>query len=191
MAARTAGFSRLAQEWRQNPRLRLGMWLMLGILLLYVSLVLSDRRKAIEQDYRRTVGRLGQLEALTKQSEWTERADAARTLCVQLESKLWKAEGRGMALAAIQNWIYGLLKLAGMDEPRVSVEPAANVAGVENVWQVAVRVEGLFDAQKMTTLLHEIETHSLVTEIDDLEIASGPQGRFSLVIKAYFMAGAA
>jgi len=184
-------FSMLVREWRQNQRLRLAVWLMVGILLLYVSLLVSDWRTAVQEDYRRTAERLSRLEALTKQSEWTTRADASRALCVQLEGGLWKAEGRGMALAALQNWIYGLLKGSALDDSRVSVEPAIDVPGVEHVWQVAVRVEGALHMQKLAVLLHQIETHPQMTEIDGLEITAGTQGRFALVLKAYFLAGAA
>lgn len=185
------GLSRFVREWRTNLRLRVGGWLILALLLLYISLLVSDQRQAMEDDYRQTAGRLGHLEALARQSEWPERTEAARALCVQLEGRMWRAEGRGMALAVLQNWIFGLLKTAAMNDSRVNVEPATDIAGVEQVWQVAVRIEGSFDAEKMTTLLDLIETHPQMTEIDGLEITTGTQGRFTLVLKAYFLAGGA
>jgi hypothetical protein len=175
-------------EWHQNPRLRLGGWLILVIVMIYGFLLLSDWEQKIQGDYRNLSERLARLEFLARQKEWTERADAAKAVSVQLEGRFWKAETRGLAQAKTQIWIDDLFKKKGIAGSRIQVEPARDMTGYEGIWQTAVRAEGDFEPRKFAELLYAIEVRHEIVKIEQLDIVHHNRPRFYLVLKAYFQA---
>jgi len=184
--------SKFLNEWQQNPRLRLGGWLILAIVLLYTFLCLSDWEQTLRNDYHELTGRLGRLELLARQKEWTERADAARAVAVQMEGRFWKANSRGMAHAKVQTWIDNILRKTNIRDVRIQTEPAGDMVGYDGVWQVAARIEGYFEPRKLTELLRIVETHKQIMNIEQLHaVANNRQPRFILLIKAYFQANSA
>lgn len=178
--------STLVNEWTRNPRFRLGIWAILIILLTYLLLTLSDQKKSVRSDYQLTEGRLERLELLVRQKEWAARAHAVRTSIVQMEARFWKAGARGMAQAKIQVWIDNLLKKKGISDTRTQVDPAREIKVYNDLWQVAVRVDGAFEPRKMAELLHAIETHPKIITIEQLDIMNHKRPHFTLVFKAWF-----
>ncbi|MDM8525689.1 hypothetical protein QUF80_20145 [Desulfococcaceae bacterium HSG8] len=179
----------MLNEYRNNPRLRLGIWVILAILTAYVILFLSDLEQSLREDYRQSADRLAKLEVLARQKEWTDRAEAAKSSAVQAEGRLWKAGTRGMAQAKVQSWADRLLKDKGITDARSQAEPARDVPGYDGVWQVSVRISGGFDFRKLAELLHSVETNPKLVTVEQLDVASGEHPRFVLVVRVYFQAG--
>ncbi len=181
-------FSEFSNQWRQNPKLRLGGWLILVILLTYLFLLLSDREAALKKDYRNMSARLERLDLLARQKEWVGRADAVRAFVVQMEGRFWKASSRGLAQAKVQIWVDNLLAKKGITDARTQVEPARDMTGYESVWQVGARLEAPFAPHKLTDLLHTLETHRQIVTVEQLDVLNTNRPRFTLVFKAYFQA---
>ncbi|MDP2006312.1 MAG: hypothetical protein Q8K45_11605 [Rubrivivax sp.] len=109
MASSTASSSgRLAQaraEWRTNARLRLGLWLVLGIVWLYALLSASDLVAAQRTAARQGAEDLTRLRSIAAQSIWYERATQARQQLDALQDMAWVEPERALAEAALQDWV--------------------------------------------------------------------------------------
>ena len=183
-----ATVSSLLLEWRQSSWIRLGGWLIIAIILTYGLLLLSDWEDTLKAEYSDMAGRVGRLEALTAQSDWSVRAKSARALRVQMEGRLWRAESRGLAHAMVQTWLDTLLKKVQIVELRIHVDPAVDVSGHDGVWQVTAKVEGKFDSRKLADLLYAIETHPQLATVEQMDVFLQRNRHFTLVLKTYFQA---
>ena len=175
-------------EWRQNARLRAGIWLAAFVLLAYLLMLLSDWKQALKTEYQNFTGQLARLEILARQKEWTGRVDIAKSLMIQMESRFWKANSRGLAQAQMQMWIDNLLKKKEIANARTQVEPARDITGYEGLWQVAVRIEGNFDPYRLLDLLRLIESYEQIVTVEQLDLTNYGTPHFTMVMKAYFQA---
>jgi hypothetical protein len=176
-------------EWRRNPRLRAGIWLIVFVLFAYLLMLLSDWKQTLKTEYQNLTGRLGRLEILARQKEWADRVDIAKSLMIQMESRFWKANSRGLAQAQMQMWIDGLLKKNEIANSRTQVEPARDITGYEGLWQVAIRIEGNFAPDRLLDLLRSVESYEQIVTVEQLDVINYGTPRFTMVMKAYFQAG--
>ena len=114
----------LLESLRDTPRLRWGLALIVGIAWLYSTLLLRDTLAEQGQQYRATSQRISRLRAQLQQPEWAERAGPAKTLAVQLESRLWQAATAGLAQGAFQDWLNAGMAKAALLRPQISVTVA-------------------------------------------------------------------
>jgi len=180
--------SKISDEWRQNPRLRMGGWLILIIMMAYAIMRLSDLEDAIKNDYQRKARHLDELKALTQQKEWINRADAAKALIVQMEGRLWRANSRGLAQANVQIWVDNLLKEKHITEARTQVEPARDITGYKGIWQVSAKIDAAFNPRQLADLLYTVESHQQLVVVEQLDAILNEMPRFTLVMKFYFQA---
>jgi len=180
--------SKISDEWRQNSRLRIGGWLILIILMSYAIMRLSDLEDSIKSDYQRKTRHLEELKSLTNQKEWINRADAAKAIIVQMESKLWRANSRGLAQANVQIWVDNFLKEKHITEAQTQVEPAHDITGYEGIWQVSAKIDAAFNPRQLADLLYAVESHQQLVVIEQLDAILNEMPRFTLVMKFYFQA---
>ncbi|MFK5969345.1 MAG: hypothetical protein QM487_04390 [Candidatus Marithrix sp.] len=175
----------LITELRNNTRLRLGVWFIIGLLFSYSIMLLNDYQIKKLQSYKNVVERLSQLKTIANQSQWTDRAIEIQQVREQLQAKLWQANTKGLAQATFQQWLRTVSKQ--MDIKRLQVDPALNVAKYTDTWQVTAKLRGQFNKQDLTELLLKIATHPsiVVTEMLDVYESRG-QLKFVIILKAYF-----
>ena len=176
----------IKQEWQGNQRLRFGGWLIFAILLIYCLVLLSDKVKSVEGESRDFYSRLEKLQVLTRQSEWPARAQAARSVRVQMESRLFTAESRGLAQANIQTWLDGWVKKIQLAKVRVQVEQARSVSGHQGVLQVTATVDGRFERDKVVELIKSIEIADHLMVIEQFDVIRRKKEHFTLAFRAYF-----
>lgn len=173
-------------EWRKNARLRMGVWLVLGILAIYGVLWLNDQIAPLQQDYRRLHRQLARLEQLKVQRHWPESAERAALLRQQMESRLWQASSPGLAQANLYGWLHEHLKKIAIDQALIQVEEAAEILPEQAVWQVSAQLTGRFEASSLLKLLRAVEADERLTVIEQLDVRQEPVPRFTLIIKTYF-----
>ena len=88
-------------QLRNNPRLRWGIALIIGIAWLYAVLLLRDSLQEQTQQHRSAAQNITRLRVQLAQPEWAERVAPAKVMAVQLEGKLWQAATPGLAQAAL------------------------------------------------------------------------------------------
>lgn len=178
----------VVQELRQNTRLRIGVELIFCILAVYSLLLLSDYQAKIEGNYSEIAKQFLQLQKVTAQTEWKERAEKAHSLRVELEDSLWISNSKGLAEADFQAWLLIQAKLAKIEETSLKTESTTEVDNGK-LWRVVGRIEGKFSLNSLNQLLLAISQHPHIIVIEKLDIQNrGDFLTFTLIAAAYFQA---
>ncbi|EIJ41952.1 hypothetical protein BegalDRAFT_1049 [Beggiatoa alba B18LD] len=176
----------LSTELKENPRLRLGLWMILGILLAYGVLRLDDYRRKVEADYAEAEKRLAQLHQITQQNFWLTRREQIQTALLDTESRLWIANTKGLAQANIQAWFNNQMKGIGIKEAKIRVDNAIDSTTAINLWQVTTQVDAPFIASNTHKLLLAIASNPQWLIVERFDIRQGQPLRFTLIVTAYF-----
>jgi len=177
----------LIDELRKNTRLRMGVWLILSILIIYTVLLLHDEQQQWQQEYQSAAIRLLQLQQLSQQTQWDEHTVQAKAIADQLEARLWKAETQGLAQANFQKWLNDEINLAKIENTNLQMEPALRMTFSTQLWRVTARLRGNFFAKQLDSLLLSIASNPQLMVIENLEIrGKAYKPEFSLLIHAYF-----
>ncbi len=117
----------LFEELRSNPRLRIGLALVVAILLGYGLLEWRDRQEAGMADYKRLLGQVARMGQPQQPAQWAQRASEAAAALQQARSQLWRNASTGLAQAQVQDWLNGLLRQVDAKSASVRVaEPELN-----------------------------------------------------------------
>lgn len=183
---------------RSNPRLRWGLWAIFGIFWLYSILVLRDVLQDKQDKYGGIVQSVSRLNAQLAQPEWISRVVPAKTMAVQMESRLWQAPTSGLAQAAFQDWLKATLAQVGLNQPMLTVTVlegttstgtvAANpvISVPTDLWKVRATLSFEFNPEKFNTLMNKIEFGEKLVSIETLSIRKEPAPRVDMQLTAYF-----
>ncbi len=183
---------RMAQmriEWAGNPRLRIGAFLILAILVLYLVMVLSDWRAALHEEYQQRTLQLYKMEALAGKNEWLQRAENVQALDKALRSEIPKAATIGLAQAEVQTWMRQIMQAFG---PRMSSESHAPVpvVGEPGLWRIPITIRGVISVQQLQEILRRIESADRLTVIDNMTVSMIREvPNVSLTAAAYYRVG--
>jgi len=178
----------IVSELRNNPRLRIGIWLILAILAGYSLIIINDYQKKIEANYNIISNKFNKLQIVTKQTEWPKRAEEAHSFRIMLEDKLWIANSKGLAQADFQAWLLIQAKSSKIENYSLKTEDTTEVDNGK-LWRVVGKLEGNFSSDTLNRLLLSISQHPQMIVIEKLDIRSfGRRSVFTLVVSAYFQA---
>jgi hypothetical protein len=190
------GASRLLAEARGNRRLRWGLWAILGLLWAYGVLALRDEAAVRANTYIVAARRAAQQETEAQSTGWMSRAEAARVLKAQLESRLWQANSIGLAQAALQDWLSRALQAAKAVRPAVTVTasdtpvaegaPGGGRGQVEDLWKVSAKLEFAFAPESLMAVLEALEGSQHTVAVESLEVRTEPTPRAEIGVVAYF-----
>ena len=162
------------------------MWLIVGLLMSYVILVLNDYQLRLKRDYQDALTQLHQLQTMTSQLQWTQRAQQTHELLGQWQAKLWQADTKGLAQAMFQSWLQEELYFAQLTEPRLQVETTVEVEN-QSLWQVSAKLDAVFVPKRLYNFLLVLSTNPQLVVVERLEIQySQVKPKFTLVMSAYF-----
>jgi len=130
-------FSSLSTELRKNTRLRAGLWLIVAISISYLVLLLNDYQVKLQQEHQSASTRLNQLQTITSQTQWLERAAQAQALRSQLQVKFWQANTQGLAQATFQKWLDTEMKRAKLiKKAYLRIKSVLEMPNDTNAWKV-------------------------------------------------------
>ena len=182
-------FSSLSTELRKNTRLRAGLWLIVAISISYLVLLLNDYQVKLQQEHQSASTRLNQLQTITSQTQWLERAAQAQALRSQLQVKFWQANTQGLAQATFQKWLDTEMKRAKMiKKAYLRIKSVLEMPNDTNAWKVTARIDAPFTQRSLNRLLFAIAQHPLFIVTERLEIRHSRTPRFTLIVSAYFKA---
>ena len=180
---------RARDELAANPRLRLGVWLIVAILLFYWVAVVQPERSALAvADYADTASRLASSEAvMARRDEWPGLLAAAQESDQALQQSFWRADTEGLAKAGLQETLERIV--ADLDVRNVAIESGSSrpVVGVDGLWQVQARLSANYSAGTELKLLHALATHPRKLVVDRVDLVRGRQSRVLLLVSAYFV----
>lgn len=193
--------NKLFLELENNRRLRLGAWLIVGIIGFYGVLLLRDEARASMEQHDSTLKRYSRLKALIDQKQWLDRVESAKLMKVQMEGRLWQAGTPGLAQATFQDWLNQTLTLSGVSRSALTVtmpdeqtgESASADAKVgvtdskpTGLWKIKARVELDFSPQSFYKLMAQLGSNEKMTVVESLTIHKEPSPRAEMVLIAYF-----
>lgn len=180
-------FSQFTVELQSNQRLRIGLYAILPITLLYFLLVVSDVRSGLMDDFESASLNLEKIKSLANEKEWLERAAQAREHRGKLESMLWTSDSQGLAKADSQAWLEAAAGNLGIQELRVLVNQ--EVANIEDkIWMVELNVQGRFEPNAYMKLLGQIESNPNIARVVQADFNRESLPFFRITVRTYFLA---
>ena len=189
MSAPSQALQSAAAELAGNPRLRWGIWLILGIVLLYCILVQSDRLAAVHDEYAAATARLQKAELLLERQDWHELLDAERKAHQSLTASFREAGTEGLAQAKLQAALAGAIERLDLREPRIRSgvsQPAPNLPGI---WRVQTRLDAAYRPGVELQVLYALATYptKLIVDRLDLRQRDRQDSHMTLILSAYFV----
>ncbi len=180
-------FAQLTNELRQNPRLRIGLGIIVALLLTYGLSRLHVYEKQLQQNYQEVTGRWQQLKEVAGQTQWANHAQQAVVLREQLEQQLWQANTKGMAQAVLQTWLQEEIFFAQIKDAGLKMQTTLSVPKYPNLWQISAELQADFEPKTLQKLLLAIEGYEKLTVVERLEIRYASRSRMTLGVTAYFL----
>ena len=175
-------------QWRQTPRLRIGVLIIYVILSSYIVILLQDHRDGLMDSYTKQQARLHKVRNISTQDQWSQRADEARAHRIRAEASLWSADSKGLAQATLQSWFTQKLGPADLANLAVDTELASEAPGVAGVWQVTAELKGPVSRQQLITLLKLLELSDKLITIQHLKLTRTRTGLALLIqLRAWFL----
>jgi len=181
--------TRAREEFVSSPRLRLGVWLIVTILLGYLVFdVQSTRLDAVVANYAAAQARLVRAKDLLAREDWPELLATARAAERDLAPSFWQAENLGLAQAGLRATLEQLAKGARIARPRVEIGLSMPVPEAPGLWRIQAEVVGSGPHGSELRLLHAIATHpqKLVEERNDLTRRTADT-TLNILVSAYFV----
>jgi DNA-binding helix-hairpin-helix protein with protein kinase domain len=188
---------------KANPRLRLGLWFIVGIAWLYGLLLLRDATIRAATEYQVLAKKVARVEALSGQNEWIARVEPAQSQQLYLESRLWRESTIGLAQAAFQDWLNQAVQQANLTHSVVTVaaqeessseKAAPNVteaAPNSDLWKVSAKLSFDFTPKSLYALMGYLSEHDKQTVVETLVIRGAPASRVEMMLVAHFQKPAA
>ena len=179
----------LAAELAGNARLRWGVWLILGIVLLYCVLVQSDRVAAVHDEYAAEADRLAKADTLLQRQDWPELLEAERKTHRALKAVFWEAKTDGLAQAKLQGALTGAVEGLALRKPRIRSGVSQPVPDLPGIWRVQTRIDATYRPGVELQMLHALATHpkKLIVDRLDLRRRSRQDSYLTLILSAYFV----
>ena len=179
----------LVAELSGNARLRWGVWLILGIVLVYWALVQSDRLAAARDEYAADTGRLMKAESLLERRDWPELLEAERKTHRELIATFWQAETEGLAQAKLQAALAGMIEDLDLSDVSVHSGTSQPMPDLPGIWRVQTRLDADYRPGVELQVLHAVATHPKKLVVDSLDLyrRKRQDSRLALSLSAYFV----
>ncbi len=185
VAAKQA-FVRARRELADNSRLRLGAWIIVGLLVLFGLLVQADRLTAVHDDYIAGTVKLERAKATLARTDWAQLLGAERETHRELAERFWQADTEGLAQAQLEAALSRIIQDLGFRNVRIRSGLSESAANLPSVWRVQTQLNGEYREGGERRLIHAIATHPKKLVVDQLELRRS-NSRVTLVLSAYFI----
>ncbi|MFC3093079.1 hypothetical protein DRW07_02520 [Alteromonas sediminis] len=174
------------QQIASNVRLRVSLWIMLFIVLVYPALVLHDYKLSLDNEITKSLEREARVLRTANESAWFERAEKAKETSTQIERYFWQAESAGIAKATLLQTLNEWTTQSGFSNAQVRLEEPFMIEGQDSIYRIAGQIDITFEAKNSMALLEKIESNEKKIIIESMEIAQRTRPVHKLVIAAYF-----
>lgn len=122
----------LRDQLAGNPRLRIGIALILAIVGIYFTLNKAEQVGKSQQEYRRLAARVAQTRQQASETTWPARSDAASTALDVLRQRDWTDSTDGLLQAKWNDWLQALLTQENAANSSITLADAPLAAGKGN-----------------------------------------------------------
>jgi len=180
----------ILSEVRGSLRLRLGVFLVVAILLVWVSLVLGDLRKGWHQELDLTHFELIDMQNIEDKSFWQIKLDQQVNLARQTGTSIWQGRSPSQIAASLQSTLYGMAAEHNILAPEIRTSTHERIFRDQELFRVKASIKGYYRGNDVVVLLNDIETHSPAIAVEAISIKTTPRervnNRFDLILVVYF-----
>lgn len=177
--------ARAQAELTANPRLRAGLWLALGIALLWALLAQAERVALAYDEYAAEAGRLAEAQALLNREDWGQLLVAEHSSSEALREAFWQAETQGLAQAQLQAALTEIATSRDFRNARVQLGLSQPLPEAPGFWQVQAQLTALYSPGRELQALKDIANHPKKLVADRLDLDRG-NSRMLLAVSAFF-----
>ena len=178
--------ARAKTELAEKPRLRAGVWLGVGILLVYCLLAQSDRLAAAYREHARHTEGLVQLAGVLSRNDWPQLLEEEQSNQQALQEALWRADTSGQAQAQLQQAIETMIDSLALRDPRIRPGVTQPVPELPGVVRVQVALVGRYRGAAALELLEAIALSPAKLVVDRL-VLRRESGYVEVLLSAYFI----
>ena len=174
------------EDVRENPRLRMGLWVVLGIASFYLVLLVSDRREATRAESRQLAERIARLERAAEQGDWQIRAENARARLISMEQGFWNSSSRGLAQAEFESWLLQQAEQSGLGRAKATTDSPVSAGDTSGLWTVTTQLDVEFEPRPLYRFLRSVEGHDKLVVVSRLAVGERGSDRASLTLSGYY-----
>ena len=178
--------ARTKAELADKPRLRAGVWLIAGIVLVYCLLAQADRLTDAYREYARQTDGLARVASALSRTDWPQLLEAQGRNQQALQAALWQADTSGQAQAQLQQAIRTMIDGLDMRDPRIRPGVTQPVPELQGVVRVQVELVGRYSGAAALELLDAVATSPAKLVVDRL-VLRRDGGYMEVLLSAYFI----
>lgn len=186
MSTLTDAVERYRAELAENTRLRLGLWFVLLLAVLYGALLQSDRVDAAYDEYAVEADRLARVEATLTSGDWQEWLATEQQTNAQLAARLWRADTPGLAQANLQAALSQITDGLALRNQRIRPGVSQAVPDAPGIWRIQMQLNASYRRGDELEVMHRIATFPRKLTLDRLDL-SRSNDRLRLIVSAYFL----
>lgn len=175
----------IGEELKRNPRLRIGLIVIVGLIVIYQINGLGRWRDQIASEYSDNVARLERIRGISRQDGWAGRAADADAMLKALKAEISDADSVGLAQATFQGWLGGLVKSTGVPLA-ISMGTPTRVDGRPSDWKIPAKLTGRLGPRGAMELIRQIESRKELVTIDSIQLTNDRYPTLSLDLSTYY-----
>ena len=178
--------ARAKTELAEKPRLRTGVWLGAGIVLVYCLLAQTDRLADAYREHDRQTDGLVRLASVLSRSDWPQLLEEEQRNQQALQAALWRADTSGQAQAQLQQAIETMIDGLALHDSRIRPGVTQPVPELSGVVRVQVALVGRYRGVAALELLEAIAISPAKLVVDRL-VLRRESGYLEVLLSAYFV----
>lgn len=178
----------LAEELKQNPRLRLGLVVIVALIAIYQIAGISQWRASLAADYAQQQERLLRVRSISREDGWARRAADAASMHKALQAEISDANSVGLAQATFQGWLSGLVRSTGKPL-QITMGVPVKLPGQPGYWKIPAQLAGNLSIREAMELIRQVESRNELVTIDSIELSNDKYPRASLALATYYHVG--
>ncbi len=186
MNAWRQALARMRTELERSPRLRLGVWLIAGLLLVLGLTAQSDRLSAAATAYAEETRLLAGAQTALARTDWPELLAAEQAIHSTLAARFWQAETEGLAQAQLQQALREVADRLNLRNTRIRAGLTRTVPDLPGVCQVQARFRSTYRGGDELRLLYALATYDRKLVADSL-LLNDRNAVVTFIVSAYYI----
>ncbi len=173
-------------ELADKPRLRAGVWVVAGIVVVYCLLAQADRLTVAYGEYARQSDGLARVAGALSREDWPQLLEAEKQNGQALQAALWRAETSGQAQAQLQQAVRTMIDGLNLRDPRIRPGVTQPVPELPGLARVQVELTGRYTGASALEFLEAVAVSPAKLVVDRL-VLRRESGHIEVLLSAYFI----
>lgn len=177
-------YQELLAQLRSSPLLRVGVWLIGIVLMLYAVLWLDDELTLKQLEWHREQTAVAELKSMQEQKHWAKTLEELESRNDELIANAWKAETTGLAKAVVGEFITRSTDNSHETISLRQTEFAEPQPVTDTFWEMRGRLSATLESQQVPwAWIATLEGQERAFILDSLEIRVGRRVGVSIDIE--------